>query len=326
MAFMTSLNHIQELITEELSQFQSKLKASIQTDVPLLDKIIRYILKQKGKRVRPMLVFLSAKSVGEVGESSYNAAALVEILHTATLVHDDVVDEAEQRRNFFSINALWKSKVAVLVGDYLLSKGLLLALDNKEYRSLHFLSEAVRDMSEGELLQIKKSRTLDITEEEYMEIIRRKTASLLSVASGAGAASATSDESLITALKSFGEAIGMAFQIKDDLFDYGTDDVGKPLGIDVKQKKMTLPLIYTLSQVDKSVRKSLIRIVKMEKPAMEHIQKLSSLVSEYGGIDYAKKRMMEFKSQALQHLSILPDTEARTALINLSHFIVDRNK
>lgn len=323
---MESINAIQKTVEKELADFQKKLKASIQTDVPLLDKVIRYILKRKGKRVRPLLVFLSAKSVGEVNDSTHNAAALIEILHTATLVHDDVVDEAEKRRGFFSINALWKSKVAVLVGDYLLSKGLLLALDNKEYQSLHLLSGAVRDMSEGELMQIKKSRTLDITEKEYLDIIHRKTASLIGVATGAGAASVTKDLTIVDTMKRFGELIGMAFQIRDDLFDYGTSDVGKPLGIDVKQKKMTLPLIYTMTQVDKKVRRSLLRIVKMDDPAREHIQMLSDLVTKNGGLQYAHQKMLEFRDEALKQLDILPDNEAKLSLIALSNYIVERNK
>lgn len=323
---MDSINSIQATVQQELDIFQKKLKASVQTDVPLLDQIMRYILKRKGKRVRPLLVFLSAKSLGEVNESTYHAASLVEILHTATLVHDDVVDEAEKRRGFFSINALWKSKVAVLVGDYLLSKGLLLALDNKEYQSLHLLSEAVRDMSEGELIQIKKSRTLDIKESEYFDVIERKTASLIGVATAAGAASVHAGTEMVDKMKAFGRMLGTAFQIKDDLFDYGQDNVGKPLGIDVKQKKMTLPLIYTMTQVSSDIQKKLIKVVKTENPAAAQIRELSRIVTENGGIEYATQRMMEFKQNALDILDVLPASESKSSLIALTHYVVDRKK
>ncbi|MDX1684268.1 MAG: polyprenyl synthetase family protein [Saprospiraceae bacterium] len=322
---MKSIKDIQSSVETELSTFQTRMKDSLRTDAPLLDKIIRYILKRKGKRVRPLLVFLSAKAFGEVNDATYNAATLIEILHTATLVHDDVVDEAEKRRGFFSINALWKSKVAVLVGDFLLSKGLIMALENKEYTSLQLLSEAVRDMSEGELMQIKKSRTLDITEEEYFEIIRRKTASLIGVATAAGAASTTDDQSSVDAMKRFGHGIGMAFQIKDDLFDYGQDNVGKPLGLDVKQKKMTLPLIYTISQVDRKVKRKLIRIVKSDNPSKEQLRHLSHVVSDSGGLDYARKKMLEYRDKALEEISIIPESRSKVDLLELSDYIVERN-
>ena len=322
---MKSIKDIQSSVETELSTFQTRMKDSLRTDAPLLDKIIRYILKRKGKRVRPLLVFLSAKAFGEVNDATYNAATLIEILHTATLVHDDVVDEAEKRRGFFSINALWKSKVAVLVGDFLLSKGLIMALENKEYTSLQLLSEAVRDMSEGELMQIKKSRTLDITEEEYFEIIRRKTASLIGVATAAGAASTTDDQSSVDAMKRFGHGIGMAFQIKDDLFDYGQDNVGKPLGLDVKQKKMTLPLIYTISQVDRKVKRTLIRIVKSDNPSKEQLRHLSHVVSDSGGLDYARKKMLEYRDKALEEISIIPESRSKVDLLELSDYIVERN-
>ena len=323
---MDQLKLIQQPVQEELDLFQDKLRQSVKSDVALLDQIMRYILKKKGKRVRPLLVFLSAGSLGEIVESTHNAAALVEILHTATLVHDDVVDEAEKRRGIYSINALWKTKVAVLVGDYLLSKGLLLALDNRDYTSLHLLSEAVKDMSEGELFQIKKSRTLDITEADYLQIINAKTASLLGVSAAVGAASVTDDEAMIDRFRSFGRTIGMAFQIKDDLFDYGQNDVGKPLGIDIAQKKMTLPLIHVLTKVDRRTRRVLLSTVKKDKPANKEVRQLVDIVNQEGGIEYAVKRMLDYRDEALNYLADLPPSQCKTSLIDISNYIVDRKK
>jgi octaprenyl-diphosphate synthase len=323
---MDQLKLIQRPVQKELDLFQDKLRQSVKSDVALLDQIMRYILKKKGKRVRPLLVFLSAGSLGEIVERTHNGAALVEILHTATLVHDDVVDEAEKRRGIFSINALWKTKVAVLVGDFLLSKGLLLALDNKDYASLHLLSEAVRDMSEGELFQIKKSRTLDITEDDYLQIINAKTASLLGVSAAVGAASVTKDPEMIQRFKSFGRTIGMAFQIKDDLFDYGQNDVGKPLGIDIAQKKMTLPLINTLTKVDRRTRRFLLSTVKKDNPSSKDKKQLLNIVHQEGGIEYASERMLRYRNEALALLEDLPESDCKQSLISISHYIVDRKK
>ena len=323
---MDAIRSINDFLEDELKVFQKRLRQSVQSDVSLLDRIMRYMLKRKGKQVRPLLVMLSAKCLGEIGENSYNGAALVEILHTATLVHDDVVDESEKRRGFFSINALWKTKVAVLVGDYLLSRGLLLALDNKDYRALHLLSEAVKAMSEGELLQIKKSRTLDITEEVYYKIIESKTASLLGAATAIGAASATDDESLIESFKKYGNAVGMAFQMRDDLFDYGVKNVGKPLGIDIKQKKMTLPLIHALSNSSSSTKKRLMKIVRSDNPSQSELRELSEVVKEAGGIDYTTKRMLEYRDEALNILNGIKDSEAKRLLTQLTNYIVEREK
>ena len=323
---MSKLKDIQAPIRQELDLFQDKLKTSIQSDVPLLDRVMRYILKTKGKQVRPTLVFLCAKLLGDTSEKTYNGAALVEILHTATLVHDDVVDEAERRRGFFSIKALWKTKVAVLVGDYLLSRGLLLALGNHDYKSLHLLSESVQAMSEGELIQIKKSRTLDISEEDYYDIIQGKTASLLSAACAVGAASVTDDDSVISDMQRFGQKVGMAFQIKDDLFDYGSSDVGKPLGIDIQQKKMTLPLIYALTKCSSSEKRALLKTVKKDHPSRKELDHLISKVKEKGGIDYANEAMLKYKQEALDIMTHFEDNVAKESLIELVEFIVERKK
>jgi len=275
-----SLNEIKKPISEELKQFEHHFKDSMKSQVALLNKITYYIVKRKGKQVRPMFVFLVAKSFGKVNEACYIAASLVELLHTATLVHDDVVDDSNERRGFFSINALWKNKIAVLVGDYLLSKGLLLALDNKQYKLLQIVSRAVKEMSEGELLQIEKARNLDIKENIYFDIIRQKTASLIASACAAGAASNTEDDEMIEAARLFGEYIGIAFQIKDDLFDYGDQDVGKPLGIDIQEKKLTLPLIYLLEKSDKSTKRSVINTIKRHHNDKEKVRELILLVRE----------------------------------------------
>src|SRR4051794_5456493 len=252
----------QTILQEELVIFEKEFREAVKSQVPLLDRIMRFIVNRKGKQLRPMFVLLSAKLCGTINESTYRAASLVELLHTATLVHDDVVDESMERRGFFSTYALWKAKVSVLVGDYLLAKGLLLSLDNSDFRILQILSEAVRLMSEGELLQIEKSRTLNLKEEIYFEIIKNKTASLLASACAAGAYSSTQNEDYAEKMRQFGQNVGVAFQIKDDLFDYGTEDIGKPTGNDIKEKKLTLPLIYTLNTVDASTRRQLIYIIK----------------------------------------------------------------
>ena len=290
----------------------------------MLDRIMRYIVKRKGKQLRPMFVFLSAKLCGEVNESTYRAASLVELLHTATLVHDDVVDDSLERRGFFSVYALWKNKVSVLVGDYLLAKGLLLSLDNDDFRILQILSDAVRKMSEGELLQIEKSRSLNLNENVYFEIIRNKTASLLSSACGAGAWSTSQDETLTKRMKEFGEKVGIAFQIKDDLFDYAAHDIGKPTGNDIKEKKLTLPLIYTLNKVDKKTRRDIIYIIKNENTRKSKVSYIVDIVVKEGGIEYTIDKMNEYKKEALQILNSFPDSDIRKGFEDLVNFVSDR--
>jgi octaprenyl-diphosphate synthase len=274
--------------------------------------------------MRPMFVFLAAKISGEITEATYRASSLIELLHTATLVHDDVVDDANMRRNFFSINALWKNKVAVLVGDYLLSKGLLLSLDNNDFEILKIVSTAVKEMSEGELLQIEKTRKLDIKEDVYFEIIRSKTASLLASACGAGAWSATQDQEKTMLFKSFGEKIGISFQIKDDLFDYGHDNIGKPTGIDIKEKKMTLPLIYTLQQADDSTKRRIIYIVKNQNKDKNKVNEVIEIVKNSGGIQYAREKMIQYQKEAMEILYRFPESPARTAMEELVNYVTER--
>jgi len=312
------------LIASELATFEQKFAESVKSQAPLLDRIMKYIIKRKGKQLRPMFVFLSAKLHGTVNESTYRAAALVELLHTATLVHDDVVDESLERRGFLSINALWKNKIAVLVGDYLLSKGLLLSTDAGDFKHLHILSEAVKQMSEGELLQIEKARKLNLKEDIYFEIIRSKTASLLSSACAVGAWSTSNDEKLTARMKLFGEKTGIAFQIKDDLFDYGNDDVGKPTGNDLKEKKLTLPLIYTLNNISGSEKRKIIYIIKNENKNPEKIKYVLQKVIETGGIDYANKKMIEYRDQALAILFEFPESDSRKGLEELVRYTTDR--
>ncbi len=290
----------------------------------MLDRIMRFIIRRKGKQMRPMFVFLAAKISGQVTEATYRASSLIELLHTATLVHDDVVDDANMRRNFFSINALWKNKVAVLVGDYLLSKGLLLSLDNDDFKILKIVSTAVKEMSEGELLQMEKTRKLDIKEEIYFEIIRSKTASLLASACAAGAWSATENEETARQFHSFGEKIGISFQIKDDLFDYGHDNIGKPTGIDIKEKKMTLPLIYTLQKADDATKRKIIYIVKNQNKDKQKVNEVIELVKKSGGIEYARGKMLEYQKEAMEILHRFPESEARTAMEELVHYVTER--
>ena len=285
---------------------------------------MNYVIKRKGKQLRPMFVFLCAKLNGQVNESTYRAAALVELLHTATLVHDDVVDESFERRGFFSINALWKNKIAVLVGDYLLSKGLLLSTEAGDFKHLHILSHAVKQMSEGELLQIEKARKLNLNEDIYFEIIRSKTASLLSSACAVGAWSTSKDESVTEKMKLFGEKVGIAFQIKDDLFDYGTDDVGKPTGNDIKEKKLTLPLIYTLSNVNGTLRRDLIYSVKNKNKDKEAVKQVIDTVVRSGGINYASEKMFQYRDKAIAILNEFPENDERRALEELVRFTTDR--
>lgn len=312
------------LIAAELAIFEQKFTQSVKSQAPLLDRIMKYIIKRKGKQLRPMFVFLSAKLHGPINESTYRAAALVEILHTATLVHDDVVDESLERRGFFSVNALWKNKIAVLVGDYLLSKGLLLSTGAGDFKHLHILSEAVKQMSEGELLQIEKARKLNLKEDIYFEIIRSKTASLLSSACAVGAWSTSNDENITEKMKQFGEKTGIAFQIKDDLFDYGNEDIGKPTGNDLKEKKLTLPLIYTLNNLNSVEKKKIIYIVKNENKNPKKIKYVLQKVIDAGGIDYATKKMIQYRDEALEILFEFPKSDIRDGLEELVRYTTDR--
>lgn len=312
------------IIATELQDFEDKFEELVKSQVPLLDRIMKYIIKRKGKQLRPMFVFLSARLFGPVNESTYRAAALVELLHTATLVHDDVVDDSLERRGFFSINALWKNKIAVLVGDYLLSKGLLLSTNTGEFRHLEILSEAVKQMSEGELLQIEKARKLNLEEDIYFEIIRSKTASLLSSACAVGAWSTCRNEEDCSRLKIFGEKTGIAFQIKDDLFDYGKEDIGKPTGNDLKEKKLTLPLIYTLNKADRSLRRKIIFIIKNENKDPGKIQFVLDKVLEAGGIEYATRKMYQYRDEALSVLTTFPESDVRNGLEELVRYTTDR--
>lgn len=321
-----SLDIIKQPIATELVTFEKRFREAMQSNVPLLDKITYYIVQRKGKQVRPMFVFLSAKLCGDTNDASYVAASLVELLHTATLVHDDVVDESYERRGFFSVNAIWKNKIAVLVGDYLLSQGLLVALKNKQFRLLEILSDAVREMSEGELLQIEKARRLDIKEEVYYEIIRQKTASLIASACAAGAASSTSDETVIEKMRLFGEKIGISFQIRDDLFDFGADDVGKPLGIDIKEKKMTLPLIFALNHTDKATRNKIILTIKRDSNNSAKVAEVVQFVRNSGGLEYAHEVMLRYRSEAFDILRSFPDCPARQSLEALVTYVTDRKK
>lgn len=318
------MDKVQYVIAKEMAAFEEYFKEAVKSRVPLLDRIMRYIVNRKGKQLRPKFVLLSAKLGGDINISTLRAASLVELLHTATLVHDDVVDDATERRGFFSINALWKNKVAVLVGDYLLSKGLLLSLDNSDFEILKILSNAVKMMSEGELLQIEKARNLNVHEDIYYEIIRGKTASLLASACGAGACTTFKDPDKIEKLKLFGEKTGMAFQIKDDLFDYGNDNIGKPTGNDIKEKKLTLPLIYTLNNVDKSTKKRMIYILKNENTNKEKIKFVISVVKDKGGIQYACKKMFTFRDEALSILNEFPQSDVRDTLEQLVRYTTDR--
>ena len=313
-----------KIIAKELDLFEKHFREAVRSRVALLDRIMEYIVKRKGKQLRPMFVLLSAKLGGPITESSYRAASLVELLHTATLVHDDVVDEADERRGFFSINALWKNKIAVLVGDYLLSKGLLLSLNHKDHQILQILSEAVKLMSEGELLQIEKSRKLNLDESVYYDIINGKTASLLASACAAGASSTFESPEEIEKMRLFGEKVGMAFQIKDDLFDYGSKNVGKPTGNDIKEKKLTLPLIYALNNCDASIKKKIIYIIKNQNTDKEKVDYVIDQVQKLGGIDYATQKMFAFRDEALAILHTFEDSEVRQALEELVRYTTDR--
>lgn len=324
---MSAIDRIKAPVSQEMELFEQKFRQSMKSSAPLLDKITAYIVKRKGKQLRPLFVFLSAQACGGINDSTYRAAALIELLHTATLVHDDVVDDSNMRRGFFSINALWKNKIAVLVGDFLLSRGLLLSLDNNDFLLLKIVANAVREMSEGELLQIEKARRLDIAEPVYFEIIRQKTASLIASCCACGAASACDDEALREKMAKFGELTGIAFQIKDDLFDYGKgDDIGKPTGIDIKEKKMTLPLIYALGKAERSEKRRIINIIRNHNEDPEQVGRVIAFVWQSGGIEYARKRMLEYRDEALALLKTLPDTPAKASLEQLVNYTIEREK
>jgi len=326
-AAMAGLASIRQPVDREMREFQGHFKEAMRTSVPLLDHITRYIVKSRGKQMRPILVYLTAQACGGTTERSHVAATLIELLHTATLVHDDVVDRAETRRGFFSINALWKSKIAVLVGDYLLSRGLLISMERDAVDLLRITSRAVESMSEGELLQIEKARRLDITEEVYFDIIRRKTASLIAACCAAGAASSGADEDRVEHMRAFGEAVGIAFQIKDDLLDFApTSATGKPKGGDLKERKMTLPLIHTLQMQSRGERKRMIRDIKRSATQPEVASALLADIEAGPGIRYAEEKMAEYRDRAIAMLEDLPASPAREALAELVHFTTSRRK
>ncbi len=324
---MPILKQIKAPIEKHIAEFEEKFRLSMKSNVPLLDKITRYIIKRKGKQIRPMFVFLSAGICGQINDSTHKAASLIEILHTATLVHDDVVDDSNIRRGFFSINALWKNKIAVLIGDYLLAQGLLLALDNNEFRALKIVSDATREMSEGELLQIEKARRLDIEESVYFEIIRKKTASLIASCCAAGAASVNAPDDVIKKMHLFGEYVGIAFQIRDDLFDYqNTQNIGKPNGIDIKEQKMTLPLIYMLNNSGYLQKRRIVNVVKNHNNDPDRVAALIEEVNRSGGIEYATAKMKEYQQRAISLLHDFPESAFRNSLEQLVVFTTERDK
>ncbi len=324
---MTSLDIIKSPIKNELKEFEDYFKKTVQSDIPLLSVIIRYILRKKGKQMRPMFVFLTAKMCGEFNESSYMAASSIELLHTATLVHDDVVDESYERRGSFSINALWKNKLAVLVGDYILARGLLLNLDNHKYSFLQLISRSVKDMSEGEILQMRKSRKLDIDYDTYYEIIRKKTASLIATSMAIGAASVSEDQELVEKMFEIGMDVGIAFQIKDDIFDYQSKGVlGKPTGNDIKEKKITLPLLYVLSNSTEKEKRRILHQVKRKHKNTAKVQELVKLVVDRGGLDYATEQMNLYRDRAIKNINELPESDSRKALVELVNYVTTRKK
>jgi len=319
-----TLDHIKAPIAREMDEFEKKFRVSMRTKVLLLDKIMEYIVKRKGKQMRPMFVFLSAGMCGGITESTYRGASLIELLHTATLVHDDVIDNSNYRRGFFSVNALWKNKIAVLVGDFLLSRGLMLSIEHKEFDLLSIVTEAVKEMSEGELLQMEKARHLDISEEVYFEIIRQKTASLISSCCAVGASSASSGEDVVKKMKAVGEQIGIAFQIKDDLFDYGEEEIGKPVGIDIKEKKLTLPLIYSLSRASWLEKRRIIKIIKNENEKAGKVKEVIAFVKQSGGLAYAEEAMNRYYQKSIEMLREFPDSAYRNSLMQLVQFTIER--
>jgi len=322
---MESINIIKAPITEELKKFEPFFQGTLKSKVPLLQLITNYIYRQKGKQIRPMVVFLTAKLNGVLNESSYYAASFIELLHTATLIHDDVVDEAYERRGFFSINALWRNKVSVLIGDFMLSKGMLLAIEHNEFDLLRIVSNAVREMSEGELLQIEKARKLNITKEVYFEIIRKKTATLLAACAASGASSVKSSPEIIENMRLFGEYLGIAFQIKDDIFDYQAKGIlGKPTANDIKEKKMTLPLIHVLSKVSASERKKILSIISKSNKKNEEINFVIQFVIENGGLEYAEEMMTSYKNKALKILEQYPESDEKRSLVELTIYTTER--
>jgi octaprenyl-diphosphate synthase len=324
---VNDLERIRKPIAKEIKEFEKHFRSSIQSNIRILDIITRYILRRKGKQIRPTFVLLTSSMLGGIKESTFTAATLIELLHTASLVHDDVVDESYERRGFFSLNALWKSKIAVLVGDFLLAKGLLVSVERKEYDMLELVSEAVRDMSEGELLQLRKSRKLDITMDEYFEVIGKKTAALIAACTATGARAVVEDKEVIEKMKDFGLNVGIAFQIKDDLFDYQkSGNIGKPKGNDIQEKKMTLPLIYALSNSPGSEKSRIRRIIRRKTKKSEDINTVYSFIEKYGGFEYAEKRMFEYRDSAIEILDGFPDNTSREALRELVNFTVMRKK
>ncbi|WP_299434551.1 polyprenyl synthetase family protein [uncultured Maribacter sp.] len=325
---MKIVAQIKEPINKEMELFEKKFRDSMTSKVALLNRITYYIVNRKGKQMRPMFVFLTAKLLnnGTVNERTYRGASVIELIHTATLVHDDVVDESDKRRDFFSINALWKNKIAVLVGDYLLSKGLLLSIDNDDFDLLKIISVAVREMSEGELLQIEKARRLDITEDVYYDIIRKKTATLIAACCSLGACAVQPNTEHVEIFRKFGELCGMAFQIKDDLFDYGSTAIGKPTGIDIKEQKMTLPLIYALNNCSKAEKKWVINSVKNHNKDKKRVKEVIAFVKSKGGLEYAVTKMLAFKEEALELLDCYPESEYKSALELMVNYVVDRKK
>lgn len=323
---MMTVDQITLPVQEEIKEFEIRFPDSMKSNVKLLNRVTQFIVKRKGKQMRPLFIFLTAKMLGKVNDNTYDAASLVELLHTASLVHDDVVDDASERRGFFSANALWRNKIAVLVGDFMLSRVLLLSIERNNIQLLEIVARAVREMSEGELLQIEKARSLDITEEVYFEIIRQKTASLISTCCEAGAVSVGRVDMALK-MKEFGELVGLAFQIKDDIFDYGTPgNIGKPTGNDIREQKMTLPLIYTLNTADKETKRELLNIVRNHHESSRHVQKAIDIVTRSGGIEYAHEKMMELKQKALILLVDIPDSPAKQSLIGLVEYTTLRTK
>lgn len=324
---MVSLKEIQAPVQVHIKAFEKNFRASMKSSVPLLNIVTRYILKRKGKQMRPLFVMLSADVCGGVNDSSYHAAALIELLHTASLVHDDVVDDSNFRRGFFSVNALWKNKISVLVGDYLLARGLQIALENEAFGLLKIMTQATKEMSEGELMQIEKARKLDITEEVYFEIIRKKTATLIASCCASGAASANADKETIDKMYDFGENVGIAFQIKDDLFDYnGSSSIGKPNGVDIKEKKITLPLIYMLSNLSGRDKRKVINTIKNHNQDPAKVANLIKKVNESGGIEYAREKMQEYAKRAIDILNDFPESDSSRSMEKLVRYTIDRTK
>ncbi|AUC83458.1 polyprenyl synthetase family protein [Lacinutrix sp. Bg11-31] len=325
---MKITEQIKQPIAYEMDLFEKKFRLAMASKVALLNRITHYIVNRKGKQMRPMFVFLVAKMVsnGDVKDRTYRGASVIELIHTATLLHDDVVDDSNKRRGFFSINALWKNKIAVLIGDYLLSKGLLLSIDNEDFDLLKIISVAVREMSEGELLQIEKARRLDITEDIYYEIIRQKTATLIAACCSLGAASVKPNSPDVETMRKFGELIGMAFQIKDDLFDYGSKSIGKPVGIDIKEQKMTLPLIHVLNTVSKKEKKWVINSIKNHNKDKKRVNEVIAFVKNNGGLEYAVTKMKTFQAEALQILQQFPDSDYRSSLELMVNYVIERKK